>query len=75
MAQIDHEEGKVDGIGDSGLFHIHKIIQTPILFGVTEVELDLEAECIEVNYLLVIQCQVGAEQQDMSLSASGEIGF
>ena len=41
--KVDHEESEIDGVGDSLLRDIHKILQSPILFGIAEVELNLEA--------------------------------
>jgi hypothetical protein len=41
--EVHHEERQVGGIGHCGLFDIHKIIQAPILLGVTEVGLGIAA--------------------------------
>jgi hypothetical protein len=40
MGHINHEQGQVGGIGHSSFFDVHEIFQTPVLFGVAEVELN-----------------------------------
>ena len=42
----DHEECLVDGIRNSDLLDIHEVFQSPVLLGIAEVELDLEAQTI-----------------------------
>ena len=63
--EVDHEESEIDGVGDSLLRDIHEILQSPILFGIAEVELNLEAQAVIIDQLPRRQAQVGAEQQDM----------
>ena len=59
------EQGQVRRIGDSAWHGVHEVFQAPMLFGVTEVELDLETEAVVVNQRVVGQLQVAAEQDDM----------
>ena len=65
--EVHHEEGQVGGIGDRFFFDVHKIIQAPVLLGVTEIELDLKAQGVVVIQFLVRQFQIGAEQNHMRL--------
>ena len=46
-----------------------------MLFGVTEVELDLETEAVVVNQLVIGQLQVAAEQDDMRPSARLQVSL
>src|SRR5918992_762263 len=46
-----------------------------MLFGVTEVELDLETEAIMSNQLVIGQLQVAAEQDDMRPSARLQVSL
>src|SRR5690606_39735135 len=75
LADIDHKEREVGGIGDRCLLNIHKILQAPVLFGVAEIELQLEAQAVVVNELLMAQVQVGAKENDMSASLGSELGL
>ena len=58
---IDHEHRKVDDIVYGCLFDVHKVPEPPILFCVSEVELDLKSEGIKVNDFLGTSGQVIAE--------------
>jgi hypothetical protein len=73
--EIHHEERQVGGIGHRFLFDIHEVTQTPILLGVTEVELDLKAQGVVIIKFLVRQFQVGAEQNHMGLLLCRKVGF
>ena len=46
---VDHEQGQVSGVGHSGWGGVHEVVETPILLGVPEVELDLEPQAIIVT--------------------------
>ncbi len=41
--EIDHQEGEVGGVGDGLLGHVHEVLQSPVLFGIAEVEFNLKA--------------------------------
>ena len=49
LCQVDHEHRQIGGIVNRELLDIHEIFQTPELFSVTEIELDLETEAIIVK--------------------------
>ena len=42
VGHIDHEQRQIRGIGDPGRGDVHEVFQTPVLFGIPEVTLDLE---------------------------------
>lgn len=73
--EVDHEEGQVGGIGHGGLSDIHKILQAPVLFGVAEIELDLEPQAVKVNHFFRREVEVGGEQNDVGLRLGRQIGF
>lgn len=73
--EIDHEEREIGSIGDSVFFHIHEIFETPELFGVSEIELDLEAQAVELDDLVISLFQIRGEQNDMRLGGCLEISF
>lgn len=75
LADIDHEEGQVSGIGDRRWLNVHEILQAPVLFSVAEIELQLEAQAVVVNELWMAQVQVGAKENDMSASLGSELGL
>jgi len=51
--KLTMNNARFGSIGDSGFFDIHKIFQTPVLFGVAEIELDLEAQAVEFDDLFI----------------------
>jgi|SRR5882724_1140369 len=67
VRHIDHEQRQVGRIGDASGGDVPEVFQTPVLFGVTEVELDLEASAVVVPQRVVGELQVTAEQDDMCL--------
>ena len=73
--EVDHKERQIGRIGHSDLFDIHKIIQAPVLFGVPEIELNLETESIEIHRSFIGQFQISAEQNHMCLGFGRKIGF
>ncbi len=75
LRDIDHEHSQVGAIVNGDGFDIHEILQAPELFGVAEVELDLETQAIVVNELVIGQVEVTAEQNDVSSGLGFEIGF
>ena len=42
FGDIDHEHSQVGAIVNRDGFDIHEILQAPMLFGIPEIELDLE---------------------------------
>ena len=73
VRHIDHEQRQVGRIGDASGGDVHEVFQTPVLFGVTEVELDLEAQAVVVPQRVVGELQVTAEQDDMCLGLRVQI--
>jgi len=65
--KIEQEECQVGSIGHGCLFDVHKIFQTPILFGVLEIEFDLEAQAVELDEFVLVQLQICAEKNDVRL--------
>jgi hypothetical protein len=53
LRYIDHKQREVNGIGHGSLGDIHEIFQTPELFGVPEIGLDLESQAVIVNQQIV----------------------
>ena len=49
VRNINHKHSKVSRIVNRELFKVHKIFQTPELFGITEIEFNLEPEAVIVN--------------------------
>jgi len=75
LGDIDHKHRQISGIVNRGLVDIHKIFQTPKLFGVAEVEFDLETKAVVVDEFIERQLQVAAEKDNTSHFVSGEVGF
>ena len=75
LRDIDHEHSQVGAIVNRDGFDIHEILQAPELFGVAEVELDLETQAIVVDEPVIGQVQVTAEQNDVGSGSRFEIGF
>ena len=73
--EVDHEEGKADGIIDRCLLDIHEILKAPELLSVAKIELDLESESIKVDKLLIAQVKVTTEKHHMCPLLCREIGF
>src|SRR5437870_13833816 len=61
MGDIDHEHSQIRTIINWDPIDHHEILQAPILFGIAEIELDLEAQPIIVNYLSIGKLQVTTE--------------
>jgi hypothetical protein len=53
MGDVDHEQRYVRRIGHRRLLHVHKILQPPILLGITEVKLDLKAKAVILDSIKV----------------------
>ena len=73
--EVDHEEGKADGIIDRCLLDIHEILKAPELLSVAKIELDLESEPIEINKLFIAKRKVAAEEHNMCPLLCTEVGF
>ena len=75
LRKVDHEKREVDGIGNSLWFDSHKIVQSPMLFGVTEVELNLKAQTVKIHNLLSSKVKISGEKHNMSTFAGWEMSF
>ena len=73
--EVDHEEGKADGIIDRCLLDIHEILEAPELLSVAKIELDLESEPIEINKLFIAKRKVAAEEHHMCPLLRTKISF
>ena len=62
---MDHEQRQIRGIGDPCGGDVHEVFQTPVLFGIPEVTLDLASQAIVVHQLVLGETQVTAQQDDM----------
>src|SRR5688500_16163755 len=65
MGQIDHEHRQIGTIVDRPLFDTHEVFETPILFRVSKIELQLETQTVIVDHVLIAQLQVTTEQHHM----------
>ena len=65
MDHVDHEQGEVGRIVHGSLLDIHKVLEAPILLGIAEIELDLEAQAVIIDKLRVPQVQIAAKEHDM----------
>src|SRR5258706_11619340 len=73
--QVDHEQRQVGSIRYTGRIGDHEILQPPILFGVAEVELQLETYPVIVDQGCEGQRQITTEQDDLRLCLRRQIGF
>jgi hypothetical protein len=75
MGYLDHEHRQIRTIVNWDPIDHHEILQAPILFGIAEIELDLEAQPLIVNYLIIGKLQGTTEEHDMSNRLGFQIGF
>ena len=75
LGDVDHAERQIGGIGDGRLFDIHEILEAPVLLGVPEVELDLEAQGVVVDDLIIGLVAITAEQNGMGAGACLAVGL
>ena len=61
VRNIDHKQRQVHRVGDAGWCDIHKVFKAPVLFGITEVELQLEPQAIIVHEGGIGQSEITAE--------------
>ena len=61
---INHKHRQIGCVINRELVDVHKIFQSPKLFSVAEVELDLETEAIIVNQFVKSQFQITTEKDD-----------
>jgi len=62
MRYIDHEQRQVECIGERDFLDVHEIFQPPMLFGIPEIKLDLEAQAVVIDELVKGKLTVTAEQ-------------
>ena len=75
LGQIYHEQRQVDCVGHGGFFDIHKVFQAPILFGISEIELDFEPETVIVDDGFIGEFQIAGKQIDIGKDAGLEVGL
>src|SRR5437764_12625161 len=66
MGDIDHEHRQISTIIDWPGVDIHEVLESPVLFRVSKIELQLEAQSIIVDQVLIPQRQVTTEEHHMS---------
>src|SRR5438128_12585656 len=66
MGDIDHEHRQISTIIDWPCVDIHEVFESPVLFRVSKIELQLEAQPIIVDQEIISQCQVTTEKHHMS---------
>ena len=75
LRYIDPEQRQVRRSGAPWWGEGHEVFQAPVLFGIPEVELDLEPQAIVVHEWRVGQFQVTAEQDDMGTGLGAQVGL
>ena len=75
MDHVHHEQREVGRIVHGGRLDIHEVLQAPILLGVSEIELDLEAQAVIIDQLFVTQLQIAAKEHDMGAFVGLEVRF
>ena len=53
LGNVNHKHRQVSRIVNRGLVDIHKVFQSPKLFGIAEIEFNLETEAIIVNQFVI----------------------
>ena len=61
LRNIDHKHSQISRIVEQDAVDVHKIFETSKLFGVAEVEFDLEAEAVIVDEFIERQTQIATE--------------
>lgn len=62
---LDHEQRQVRCLRDGGCGDVHEVFQAPVVFGLTAVDRNLEAQAVVVLELVGGEGQVAAEEDDM----------
>jgi hypothetical protein len=75
VRHIDHEPRQVRCIRDGGVGDVHEVFQAPVLCGVTDVALNLEAQAVVVLELVVGEFQVAAEEDDRGPGVRMQVGL
>src|SRR5215510_9237718 len=75
VGDIDHEQGQIRRIRNSRGGDIHEVFQTPVLFGISKVKLDLEPQTVIVHEGSIRQGQVTAEQYAMGAGLGTYVGL
>ena len=75
MGDIDHEHRQISPIIDWPCVDIHEVFESPVLFRVSKIELQLEAKPIIVDQEIISQCQVTTEKHHLSGLVGLQIGF
>ena len=75
MGDIDHEHRQIRTIIDWPCVDIHEVFESPVLFRVSKIELQLEAQAIIVDQVLIPQRQITTEEHHMSGLVSLQLCF
>src|SRR4029453_12191555 len=75
MGDIDHEQRQIGAIIDWPCVDIHEVFESPVLFRISKIELQLEAQAIIVDQVIIPQRHITTEEHHMSGLASLQIGF
>ena len=75
VRHIDHEQREIRRMRDPSGGEIHEVFQAPVLFGLPEVQLDLEPQAVIVHEWCVGQIQVTAAQDDVGLGLGAQVGL
>jgi hypothetical protein len=73
MGDGDHEQREVRRMVHRGLLHVHTILQPPLLLGIPEVKLDVEAKTVIIHACFVTEGHITTQQHDMGPGVSLEI--
>ena len=65
LGDIDHEHREIGAIINRSFLDAHEVIETPRLFRISKIELQLEAQPIVVDHLRISQTDVAAEEHHM----------
>ena len=75
MDHVHHEQREVGRIVHGGLLDRQKILAAPILLGVSEIDLALEAQAVIIDKWLRAPIQIAAQAHGMGMSLSLEVRF
>ena len=75
MDHVHHEQRYVGRIVHGCRLDIHEVLQAPLWLGVSDIELDLEAQAVIIDQLRVTQIQIAAKEHDMGAFVGREVRF
>src|SRR5438132_1579313 len=75
VRDMDHAQRQIRRLGDAGGGDVHEVFQTPVRFGITEVQRNWEPHPILVDAGRVRPVQVTAEQSDRGAGWGVPVGL